>query len=481
VKRALILAALFGAACGGGAKKPPSAPQKPLAPAIDMGRPNIVFILTDDLDMSHVQYMPHLRRHLAAKGTTFSNMFVTYAVCAPSRASILTGQYAHNHGVVENRPPRGSFRRFFSEGREQSTIATWIQAAGYRTGLVGKYMNYYPPQRDPGYVPPGWDDWHGYFDFKSMAEGAAYYNYEMNENGKVVRYGDTEKDYVTDVLRDKALEFIERTPKDKPFFLYLGEFAPHAPVSPADRHDNLFPDLKAPRGASFNEEDVADKPAWVRAQPLMTPEVIAATDEWYRKRVQSIQSVDDTIDALVKALETRGQLENTYIFFSSDNGFDFGGHRLDHGKGDPYEESIRVPLIVRGPAIAKGRVETAIALNIDLAPTFAAIAQARAPESVDGRSLYRLLVGKATMRDWRKDFLVELRSKEDAGITEFAALRTTDKLYVEYVNGDRELYDLIKDPHQLESVAQAAEPELLEKLAARLAVLRACKGDGCRS
>jgi arylsulfatase A-like enzyme len=140
-----------------------------------------------------------------------------------------------------------------------------------------------------------------------------------------------------------------------------------------------------------------------------------------------------------------------------------------------------VPLIVRGPAIAKGRVETAIALNIDLAPTFAAIAQARAPESVDGRSLYRLLVGKATMRDWRKDFLVELRSKEDAGITEFAALRTTDKLYVEYVNGDRELYDLIKDPHQLESVAQAAEPELLEKLAARLAVLRACKGDGCRS
>lgn len=480
MKRALVLGTLLTAACGGG-PRPPQAPQKPKAPAADMGRPNIVFILTDDLDMSHVQYMPQLRRHIAAKGTTFSNMFVTYAVCAPSRASILTGQYAHNHGVVENRPPRGSFRRFFSEGREQSTVATWIQAAGYRTGLVGKYMNYYPPQRDPAYVPPGWDDWRGYFDFKSMAEGAAYYNYELNENGRVVRYAEAEKDYLTDVLRDKALDFIATTPRDQPFFLYLGEFAPHAPVSPADRHDNLFPDLKAPRGASFNEEDVSDKPAWLRAQPQLTPEVIAATDELYKKRVQAMQAVDDTIEALVRALEARGQLENTYIFFSSDNGFDFGGHRLDHGKGDAYDESIRVPLIVRGPAIAKGRVEPAIALNIDLAPTFAAIAQAQAPQSVDGRSLYRLLVGKATQRDWRKDFLVELRSKEDGGITEFAALRNADTLYVEYLSGERELYDLVKDPHQLESAHTTVEPETLEKLSQRLAALKSCKGENCRS
>ncbi len=478
---ALLAAILLGGCASGGGAKPPQAPAKKPARPARSAPPNSLLILADDMDMTHVQYMPLLRKHLGARGTTFENAFTTYSVCAPSRASILTGQYAHNHGLLENRPPRGSFRKFFGDGRESSTIATWLRAAGYRTGLIGKYINYYPQQRNQGYVPPGWDDWRGFFDFLSMAENRAYYGYDMNENGKVVRYGDEVEDYQTDVLRDKALDFIARTGDDQPFFLYLAPFAPHAPVTPAERHQRLFPDLKAPRGPSYNEEDVSDKPAWVQAQPPMTPEVMQATDELFKRRVQSLQAVDEMIDALVKALESRSLLEDTFIVFSSDNGFQFGGHRMDHGKGDAYDESIRVPLLVRGPGVAAGRSEPALALNIDLAPTFAAIAGAQPPESVDGRSLLRLLTGKEQQRQWRSEFLVELYSRDETGISEYAALRSLEHLYVEYATGERELYDLKQDKHQLASLHEQADPALVERLSARLRDLKGCRAEACRS
>jgi arylsulfatase A-like enzyme len=341
-------------------------------------------------------------------------------------------------------------------------------------------MNRYALPRNLAYVPPGWDDWRGYFDWISAAESRVYYEYDLNENGRVVRYGDEEKDYLTDVLRDKALDFIARTGDDQPFFLYLAPFAPHGPVQPAERHKDLFPDLKAPRKPNYNEEDVSDKPAWVRALPLMTPEVIQATDETFRKRVQAMQAVDDMIDALVKALEARHLLEHTFIVFTSDNGFQLGAHRMDHGKGDPYDESLRVPFVVRGPGVAAGRTEPALALNIDLAPTFAAIAGAEAPDTVDGRSLLRLLTGKAPLREWRDDFLAELQSREEAGISAYVALRSSEHLYVEYDTGERELYDMQKDPYQLESIARTAEPALLLRLSARLRALKACRGEGCR-
>jgi arylsulfatase A-like enzyme len=226
---------------------------------------------------------------------------------------------------------------------------------------------------------------------------------------------------------------------------------------------------------------VSDKPAWVRALPPMSPEVIAETDELFRKRVQSMQAVDEMIDALVKSLEARRLLEHTYIFFTSDNGFELGAHRMDHGKGDPYDESIRVPLVVRGPGVAAGKSEPALALNIDLAPTFVEIAGAAAAGSVDGRSLLGLLTAKQAEQPWRRAFLAELRSKEDAGISAYAALRTPEHLYVEYETGERELYDMKKDPYQLDSLAKSAEPALLERMSTRLHALKDCRGDGCRS
>ena len=479
---AAFLAALLASACAsGGGKTPPRSPAAKSGQKARTARPNILLILTDDMDATDVKYMPQLRRHLTARGTTFSNAFVTYSVCAPSRASILTGQYAHNHGVMENRPPTGSFRRFFEEGREASTIATWLRSAGYRTGLIGKYVNRYPLPRNLAYVPPGWDDWRGYFDWASAADGRVYYEYDLNENGRVVRYGDEDKDYLTDVLRDKALDFLARTGDDQPFFLYLAPFAPHGPVQPAERHSGLFPELQAPRTPNYNEEDVSDKPAWVRELLMMSPEIVQATDELFRKRVQSLQAVDEMIDALVKALEARSLLQHTFIVFTSDNGFQLGGHRMDHGKGDPYDESIRVALVVRGPGVAAGRNEPLLALNIDLAPTFAAIAGAATPDTVDGRSLLRALTGKLSQREWRSDFLVELQSKEEAGISDYAALRSTEHLYVEYDTGERELYDMQKDPHQLQSLEKTAEPALVERLSARLHELLSCRGETCRN
>ena len=479
---AAFVAALLASACASsGGKTPPKAPAAKSGREARTARPNILLILTDDMDAKDVQYMPQLRRHLTARGTTFSNAFVTYSVCAPSRASILTGQYAHNHGVMENRPPTGSFRRFFEEGREASTVATWLRSAGYRTGLIGKYVNRYPLPRNLAYVPPGWDDWRGYFDWASAADGRVYYEYDLNENGRVVRYGDEDKDYLTDVLRDKALDFLSRTGDDQPFFLYLAPFAPHWPVQPAERHSGLFPDLKAPRTPDYNEEDVSDKPAWVRELPLLSPEIVQATDELFRKRVQSLQAVDEMIEALVKALEARSLLQHTFIVFTSDNGFQLGGHRMDHGKGDPYDESIRVPLVVRGPGVAAGRNQPMLALNIDLAPTFAAIAGAATPDTVDGRSLLRALTGRPSQREWRSDFLVELRSKEEAGISDYAALRSNEHLYVEYDTGERELYDMQKDPHQLQSLGKTAEPALVERLSARLHELLSCRGETCRN
>jgi arylsulfatase A-like enzyme len=299
--------------------------------AIPSERPNIILIVTDDMDLTHVPYMPHLRTDIAAKGMTFSNMFVSSPVCAPSRASILTGQYAHNHGLRDGGRVTGGYREFLNAGREKATLAVWLQAAGYRTALHGKYLNFYPLVRDRQHVPLGWDDWRG------ICFPERYDDYTLNENGRLVSYGAEEKDYLTDVLRDKALDFIKESPKSQPFFLYLAPFAPHAPSVPAERHEALFPDLKAPRTPAFNEEDLSDKPAWIKALPPMSDEVIAQTDELFRKRVQSMQSVDEMIDALVKALEDDGRLRNTYIVFTSDNGFHFGAHRLDHGKGDAYD------------------------------------------------------------------------------------------------------------------------------------------------
>ena len=456
-------------------------------------RPNIIFILTDDQDTKSVAFMPRLKTLLIDQGTTFSNFFVTYSLCCPSRSSILRGQYPHNHQVLSNTPPNGGFLRFHNLGNENSTVATWLQGAGYRTALMGKYLNGYPVGVQQTYVPPGWDEW----DSPIGNGGYANYNYTLNENGRLVRHGNGPDDYLTDLLARRATDFIRRTVREsRPFFIYLATYAPHEPATPAPRHQNEFPNARMPRSPSFNEADVSDKPEWIRNLPALSPQQIGRIEEHYRKRLQSLQAVDDLLATLVNELQALGQLGRTYIFFSSDNGFHMGEHRLPMGKNTAYEEDIRVPLIVRGPGIPEGRTLPHLTLNIDFAPTWADLAGASAAGFVDGRSLVPLLGGSPpAVEAWRQTFLVEHYPAGEAqaaqarprrrpggrGLLEFQAARARDFLYVEYATGERELYDLRNDPYELQSLHASVEAALMRQLASYLAALRRCAAASCRS
>jgi arylsulfatase A-like enzyme len=451
------------------------------APDGPPSRPNIILILTDDLDAKSAAYMPRLKTLLADRGTTFANFFVDVSLCCPSRASILRGQYAHNTRIFTNRPPDGGFERFRALGHENSTIATWLQAAGYRTVLLGKYLNGYPSGDAPTYIPLGWDEWYG------VIRGH-YFDYQINENGRIVSYGSNAEEYETDVLARKATDFIRRTAAVAPFFIYLAPFAPHGPATPAPRHQNAFAEVSAPRPPSFNEQEVGDKPLWLRNQPLLTLNQIVRIDELYRKRLQSLLAVDEMMATLIETLQSSGALENTYIFFTSDNGFHLGEHRLPQGKNTAYEEDIHVPLVVRGPNVPAGRALEHLAGNIDLAPTFAELAGAPLPDFVDGRSLRPLLGSNPPRTEaWRQALLIELGSPSQArrrrtGRPACQAVRTKEYLYVEYVGtGERELYNLHDDPYELQSSYVTADRSLLAALSSQLARLRECAGSSCRT
>ena len=468
-------------------------------------RPNIVFVLTDDLDrnLGTLEQVPKLKDMLAGQGLTFPNMFVTESLCCPSRSSIQRSQYVHNHQVLGNGPPDGGFEKFHSLQEDQSTVGTWLKTAGYRTGYMGKYLNGYPNSAAPNYIPPGWEEW------DSPASGNPYseFNYTLNENGNLVRYGNQPESYLTDVLSTKAVTFIQKTATDqRPFFLFVATYAPHQPATPAPRHASAFPGARAPRPPSYNEADVSDKPAWVQSRPLLPPAAQMQMDNLYRKRLQSMLGVQDLIDHVLDTLKATGQLENTYIFFASDNGFHLGEHRLHAGKLTAYEEDIRVPLFVRGPGVPAGVEREEFVGNLDLAQTFAALANAQVPDFVDGRSLLPLLHGGARSERWRGAFLVEqeevhfnagragprrlVLEPQDMfetqlaaarqGIPAYTALRTPANTYVVYSTGERELYDLHADPYELDNIINKADKGLVNRLDAWLSVYRKCRGAGCR-
>jgi len=462
--------------CGAG-------PAASAAPASSMPsgarqKPDFIFILTDDLDVKSVEFMPRLKALLTKQGTTFSDFFVTDSICCPSRASFLRGEYPHNHQVLTNFEPEGGFERFHELGHEQSTIATWLKAAGYRTVLLGKYLNGYPGKQSL-HAPPGWDEWY------ALKDPRKYFGYRINENGRLVSYGHDANEYQTDVLAAKTVDFIARAAK-QPFFIYLAPSAPHLPATPAPRHAAEFSNAIAPRTASFNEKDLSGKPAWLRQHPPLSTEEIAEIDQVYRNRLQSMLAVDDMVEKIVTALQTHGLLDRTYIFFTSDNGYHLGEHRLKEGKNTAYDEDIRVPLIVRGPGVPADRIVQHLALNIDLAPTLAEIAGVTAPGFVDGRSLKPLLAAAPPpTRAWREDFAVEHWTHPNAKNPvsrppSYAALRTKDHLYVEYATGERELYDLSADPHEMRNLAGSAAAGLVARLSKRLSTLEHCAGESCR-
>ena len=462
----------------GAASLPQPAPAQPNA-----ARPNILFILADDLDVESASHMPRLKSLIADQGVTLTSTFATYPVCCPSRASILTGQYPHNHQILFNTPPLGGFAKFRDRGGETSTIATWLRAAGYRTALFGKYLNGYPANT-PEHVPPGWTVWHGTFDNEN------FFNYRVNENGTVRRYGDRPADYEMDVHAANIVRFLEEAESRdaEPWFVYFAPYAPHGdprlglgqegPAVPAPRHRTAFATAQAPRTASFNEADVSDKPLAIQQRARLTPGQIAMLDHLYRERLRSLLSVDEAIERFVQTLTRLGELANTYIVFTSDNGYHIGQHRFMTGKLQIYEEDIRVPAFVRGPGVPAKARRDHFALNIDWAPTFTEVAGVSTPAAVDGRSLTPLLKRDPPAMDaWRQDFLVEIhRPTGEVAL----ALRTRTQTYAEHSAGARELYDLRADPYQLENRHAQTDSVALNRLARRLKELFACVGVSCR-
>ncbi len=453
-----------------------------------VAQPNIVFIMSDDQDVGTMQYMPRVQELLAARGVTFNNSFVTSSICCPSNVTALTGQYTFNHGVLNNLSPTGGFQKFVDmriDGNpatqgDESTLAVWLDDAGYNTGRVGKYLVGYPT--DSTYVPPGWDEWHSTF-----GGFTSYFNYRMNVNGTVVQYGAAEADYLTDVLTGRAVDFINRAEANdtQPFFLQFSPTAPHAdniqngPATPAPRHAGMFAGIQAPRTPSFNEADVSDKPLPIRNFPLLTSTQIAAIDREYQSRVESLQAVDEGVARIVASLAANGELDNTYIVFTSDNGYHLGQHRFLNGKFQVYEEDIRVPLIIRGPGVQAGATVDQMAVNIDLAPTMARWGRATPDRVMDGQSLTPLLGPNGATQNWREDFLVELyRHLPPAQNGDvIKAVRTEHEVYVEYRSGPRELYDLRTDPYQLQNSYATADPAHVADLSARLAELAVSRGN----
>jgi N-acetylglucosamine-6-sulfatase len=472
-------------------------------------QPNIIFILADDMrkDDLNKKYMPQTTAELVDKGRSFKNAFVSNPLGCPSMATIMRGQYSHNTDVwfntnVYNPDPNvrdGGWQGYNGNGYEADNVATRLQAAGYTNGLFGKYLNGYGDDTVPVPTapPPGWDevgdDW---FAFKTLG----YYNYDVNDNGTIKHYGSTNSNYSTNVLNSQIQEFIRANaaPGKPPIFAYVAPYAPHGPATPGPGDKQTFNGLKAPRPLSFNERDVTDKPPWIQSLRRFSSDDIANIDQRHENRVESLQAVDDLVAAVVRTLGEQGVLSNTYIVFTSDNGFHHGEHRIRQGKARPYEESVRVPLVIRGPDAASpeppvvqpGSSTDMLVLNTDYMPTFMDLAVAETPPYVDGRSLLPVLKGSPPPSSWRTAILLEGRKNSaDPEIVldrNYNGIRTSTSKYIEYesLSGSgsiRELYDLTPsaDPLELTNTYSSADPDVppLSELDARLDALKGCHPD----
>jgi arylsulfatase A-like enzyme len=493
------------------------------AGAAGAGKPNIVFILTDDQTLSEMAAMPQTTALIGGQGATFERFYISYPLCCPSRATMLTGQYMHNTGVRGNNPPFGGWDRFSGLGDEAKDLPVWLQAAGYKTVGIGKYLNGYGAGVPT--VPPGWDEWYGKLSqYDNGALGnRIYFNYSLLEQGpdgppaKLVNYGQSEADYQTDVLGDKAVDAIHRLAgpgNADPFFLNLWVSAPHAPYLPAARYAGAFDGLPIRHDAAFNEASMKDKPKFMRKLHRLSKKKIRTIDQRSRDRYAQLLSVDDTVAHVVQALDQEGVLDNTYIVFTSDNGYFAGEHRLAQGKYLPYEPSSHVPMLIRGPGITPGTRTNELVSNADIAPTFSEIADATPQVAEDGRSMLPFARNPA-LRTTRPILLegdtganltggeaIEAgahsgKLKHQAGVGNleqepiariaapvrapaYRAIRTDRYLYVAYANGGTELYDMQNDPLQLRSLQHDPRYRLVKQiLLARLKALETCAGPAC--
>ncbi len=451
-------------------------------------RPNIVFVLTDDLSWDLVRYMSRVRA-LQRQGLTFRDYFVSDSLCCPSRASIFTGDFPHDTGVFTNTNGGGGINAFWSHHDERKVFNLALYKAGYRTAMMGKYLNGYLEGggRSPvpaTYVPAGWNEW------DVAGWGYPEYNYTLNQDGTLHRYGSAPGDYLTNVLTRLGVRFVNHAASGRrPFFLELSTFTPHFPYTPAPRDAHRFSGLTAPHPPNWNRLPT-NPPKWLQGHKPLSPSKISRIGRAFRRRVQDVQSIDRLIAAIEHAVAADHLARRTYIVFSSDNGYHTGEYRLLPGKLTAFDTDIHVPLIVAGPGIHQGSTTRGMAENVDLAKTFTGLAHTR--YSCDGHSLIPLLTGGTVPRGWRDAILVEHRGptfdRDDpdhqnynsGNPTTYEALRTQDFLYVEYQDGEREFYDLRDDPYELRNDAPHLPPAGLARLHTALLRLRNCHtGPSC--
>jgi arylsulfatase A-like enzyme len=414
-------------------------------------RLNVVLILSDDERSDGTGVMKNVQT-LADHGVTFTNAHVTTSMCGPSRASILTGQYAHHTGVLENFGPH-SFPAFTEAPHD---LGVWMHHAGYKTALVGKYVNAYTNPSVSHAVPPGWDDWQ-VMDSVPMEE---YYNYSINDNGHLVHYGGKASDYSTNVLANKAVKFIKGA--HRPFFLYFAPVAPHLPAIPAPGDRGKLENIAPIHSPNFNQRNIGKEPWRFWHKDLLSAGAQLYINHVRIKQEESLLALDRSVRSVVQALRARHELNRTVILYTSDNGFLWGEHRLG-GKVWPYQESTHVPLIVRTPWTTTPQRNNQPVLNIDLAPTIGALTGVTPELPQDGRSFVPFLHGQQA--PWRHAFLEEYLGKDllhDGGPPPYAAVQSRRNLYVEFKNGWRELYNLKRDPWELNNIAGDVHTKALQ-------------------
>jgi N-acetylglucosamine-6-sulfatase len=505
-------------------------------------RPNVVVIQTDDQPLTEFhgtwrdlynrdrQIMPNTMNLIRNQGIEFSNYITPFPLCAPSRASLLSGQYAQNHGVIRIGGPRGGYQGYESNRINSENLAVWLQRSGYRTSHYGKFMNYYGGLDSPveETVPPGWDRWVSDATDNSTRE---FYGYQQNIDGQVTgRLGNPFYDtlggkdpigcpdlgqvlcnYHTDSMSSQAEDEI-RNSGDQPFYLQIDYHTPHgdsrppAGPEPAIRHYDTAIKTPGPRPPGYNESDVSDKPWFLRdVPPLSRSEVTQLTTE-YQKSVEALRSVDDGVRGIVDALEETGKLENTYVIFTSDNGFFLGQHRINRGKLLAYEPALRVPMVIRGPGIEPGSTSKELVANQDIAPTILKLTGAVASSKIDGRPMIQFWRNTKSISrrpilvssyqgatrfipgDYPDDPPVIASKKKGAHVSaqpgnhNYVGIRVGPYKYVTYEEGEGELYVLSQDPAELKNrYGRPRYAEVQAYLDTELAKLRACKGASCRT
>ena len=432
-------------------------------------RPNIVFVLTDDQFPGTENAMPALQSNLVNQGVQFTNMTSTFPLCCPGRATILRGQYSHNTHIYGNSLPAGGWEKFRRENMQRSTIATWLNDAGYQTGLFGKYLNNYSGLG----IPQGWDRWYAW---NGPQEGWTALNDQGTQKPLTRQDADSG-------VSATALKFLDnQLDKPAPVFAFVNFGAAHYPYPHAKRDEDSFKGASVPRSPAFNEDNVLDKPAYLRNRPPLSDAEVAQMDQEYRRGLRSLMRVDRFIGSASDLLRRKGEMDNTYFVFYTDNGAHFGQHRFGHGKLQPYKEDTNFPLIVRGPGIEGGVKNAELVGNHDIAPTLARMGGTSFPEFVDGRSF--LALAKDPTTAWARTAILSERENDSVPPNKWSMLRMRGKVYTRYENGeDREYYDLIQDSSQVhnalgdsDTTYQPPDTSTLDYYEQRLDALYACAG-----